>query len=304
MKVFKRLAAIILVCTVFIPNLVVNAEKSTGTVDVFDDAVIEEQAEELYRRINVFLLENKDVPAEDFDDVCKEYMKKDISPAKLLDEKEFAEKQKDSMILYRGINQEQFANDLKKGIIYFPPNIRNVRGMGVYTTTSLECAKSFSDKGNPDTIVKMLIPKTGVKVLENEYLEKLKEKIRINHGEEFGEFTDDKKYNYVFDTMAPYLEKQFSEVSKKFEGLDDIDEEQRIIKILEEMKKYPTFHELQVSRKKFFKTNNAAVFYNSGLLAKLLGFDVLHTTGYLRDFVDFQEEEYLVINPGILSILK
>ena len=110
------------------------------------DAAVAYKSECLYKKINDFLLEYKDVPPEKFDDICKEYMTKNTTTVKLLSEKDFEEKSKDSIVLYRGINENQFADNFKKGIIYMPSNAKNVRGMGIYTTTSLECAKRYSDK--------------------------------------------------------------------------------------------------------------------------------------------------------------
>ena len=178
--------------------------------------------------------------------------------------------------------------------------------MGIYTTTSFSCAKRYSDKNNSETIVKMLIPKSKVKILENEYLEKLKEIIRKMHPEEFGAFSKENKENYIFDSMSEYLNKQFSKVFKKIENekINNPDEQQRLFDELgEQLKKDPTCQELTANRKRYFKENKASVFYNSGLLTKFLGFDVLHSIDYLSDIVDYKEEEYLVINANVLSIL-
>ena len=61
---------------------------------------------------------------------------------------------------------------------------------------------------------------------------------------------------------------------------------------------------LIAERKKYYKSNKAYVWFNSGLLTKLMGFDILYTTGSLRDFFVGTEDEYLIVNPNILNVLK
>lgn len=306
LKILQKLTIIILAVCMFIPHLTVSAKLYANPTEFLEDSIINDNAEHLYKKINDFLLEYKDVLPEKFDDVCKEYIAKDITPVNLLNEKDFEEKSKDNIILYRGLNEKHFADNFKKGIIYLPSNTKNVRGMGIYTTTSFSCAKRYSDKNNSETIVKMLIPKSKVKILENEYLEKLKEIIRKTHPEEFGAFSKENKESYIFDSMSEYLNKQFSKVFKKIENekINNPDEQQRLFDELgEQLKKDPTCQELTDNRKRYFKENKASVFYNSGLLTKFLGFDVLHSIDYLSDTVDYKEEEYLVINANVLSIL-
>lgn len=303
MKIFRKLTMIILSVCMFVPYLAVNAEQNTNIIESRESFALKEDAEYLYKKINDFLLEYKDVSPEKFDDICKEYMTKNTTTVKLLSEKDFEEKSKDSIVLYRGITEKQFADNLKKGIIYMPSNIKNVRGMGIYATTSLECAKRYSDKTDPKTVVKMLMPKTGVKVLEDEYLEKLKEIIRRTHPENFGMFSANNKENCIFDSAAELLNEKFGEVFQKIEReqIEDPDEQYRLFnEVGEQLKKHP----IMINRKRYFKENKASVFYNSGLLCKLLGFDVLHSTDYLSDNTEIKEEEYLIVEPKVLSVLN
>ena len=303
MKILKKLAIMIFSFCVFIPHLAVNAEQNTNIIEFSESSELKEDAEYLYKKINDFLLEYKDVSPEKFDDICKEYMTKNTTTVKLLSEKDFERKSNDSIILYRGVSEKQFADSFKKGIIYFPPNTRNMRGMGIYTTTSLECAKRYSDKTDPKTVVKMLMPKTDVKVLENEYLEKLKEIIRRTHPKEFGMFSKSNKKNCIFDSATEFICEKFGEVFHKIrkEQIEDLNEKKRLFnEVGKQLRKHP----IVVNRKKYFKENKASVFYNSGLLCKLLGFDVLHSVDYLRSFVKMKEEEYLITNPKILSVLN
>ena len=305
MKIFKKLAVIAFAFAMFVPNFSASSKLNITTLKTLDETLMISQAEELYNKINDFLIQNKDVPTEEFDAFCCAFMVKNSHHMQPLNTEEFEEKSKNSVIVYRGVSKKQFADDLKSNIIYFSSNIRNVRGSGIYTTTSLDCAKHFSDINNSETVVKMLLPKTEVKILENEYLENLKAILRNTHEDEFGEFTPDKKLNNIFDSMAKYLDEQFREVTKKCEEIEDLNEQQKLIdKVFEKLELDPVYQELKATRKMFFKTNKAALFYNSGLLTKLLGFDALHTVDCLRDFVNFKEEEYLVVNPKILSVLN
>lgn len=294
---------IVLFACMFIPSLIVNAKPNSTIINFIENPALKKDAEYLYEKINSFLLENKDIPPEKFDDICKEYMAMNITGVKLLNEKDFEEKSKDSIVLYRGISEKQFADSLKKGIIYTPSNVNNVRGMGIYTTTSLKCAQRYSDKNNPETIVKMLIPKINIKILENKYLEKLKQIIRRTHPEEFGMYSKDNKRNYIFDSASEFLKEKFGEAFEKIrkEQIDDPDEQEHIFKeVGETIRKDP----IMVNRKRYFIENKAAIFYNSGLLAKLLGFDVLHSIDYLSDNIGIKEEEYLIIDPKVLNILS
>ena len=57
---------------VFIPHLAVNAEQNTNIIEFSESSELKEDAEYLYKKINDFLLEYKDVSPEEFDDICKE----------------------------------------------------------------------------------------------------------------------------------------------------------------------------------------------------------------------------------------
>ncbi len=105
--------------------------------------------------------------------------------------------------------------------------------------------------------------------------------------------------------MSKFINKRtkiFEEKIKK-EKIENFDEQLRILKELcEELEKDPVYQELKANRKRYFKSNKASIFYNSGLLTKLLGFDTLHSIDYLSDEVAYKEEEYLIVNPKIIYI--
>ena len=130
--------------------------------------------------------------------------------------------------------------------------------------------------------------------MEDEYLEKLKEIILRTYPEDFGMFSANNKKNCIFDSAAEFINEKFGEVFQKIEReqIENPDEQERLLnEVGEQLKKYPII----INLKRYFKENKASVFYNSGLLCKLLGFDVLHSTDYLSDNTEIKEEEYLIV---------
>ena len=69
-----------------------------------------------------------------------------------MNENDFEEKSKDNLILYRGMENSNISNDFFNGKVYLSMNTNNIRGTGIYTTTSKECAEYYSD-GSPFTNV-------------------------------------------------------------------------------------------------------------------------------------------------------
>ena len=72
---------------------------------------------------------------------------------------------------------------------------------------------------------------------------------------------------------------------------------QSILKI----KNDPATKKVLSKREKFFEDPESFCWYNDGFLTFLLGYDVLHTYEYLRDFNDSKEDEYLIVNPKALN---
>lgn len=67
---------------------------------------------------------------------------------------------------------------------------------------------------------------------------------------------------------------------------DYVKEEEKVLKEFgDKMKQNPVCQKLIAERKKYYKSNKAYVWFNSGLLTKLMGFDILYTNGSLRDFL-------------------
>ena len=297
MKLTKCFSMILCVLNIFI----------LSSFNCFADEI--EDAEKLYTTINQFLSINGSVAPEKFEDVCNKVIKGNVAQIKLLKQKEFSSIP-NRILLYRGVDERRYADEIREGRYFISQ--WNVRGSGVYTTTSLDCARSFSDEKDSKTLITMAISRDNVKILNNDYLEKLKKIIVEKYKSDFGEFSDNKQRDYIFDNLAGYVDAKFMETNRKIEellskGLSDDDyvkQEQALLKSFEEnIKKDPVFQELHKNRKKYYKSNKACVWFNSGLLAKLMGYDVLYTKGSLRDFFMGEEEEYLIVNPDILYIL-
>ena len=274
----------------------------------FDDA------EFLYSRINEFLIAHKNVSPEMFDDVCKEYMGGTIPKINLLNNKDFEKQSKGNIILYRGVENKAYADELKQGKVYL--SCWGVRGSGIYTTTSLDCAKSYAGKENfNNTIIEMFISKGNAKILNNDYLEKLKKIIIEKHETEFGEFESNYRNEHIFDSLSGYNSKIFAmvyqEVIAKLSEMnlsdkDYLKEEAKIFKKkMQQVKESAIYQKKFSETKKYYKSNKAYVWFNSGLLTKLLGYDVLYTKDLLsKECGSGDEEEYLIINANILSVLQ
>lgn len=267
-----------------------------------------DDAELLYTRMTEFLSKNNDVTPEKIDDVCKEFMGGKIPEENLLGEKDFEEKSIGNTILYRGVATKEYADEFKRGNIFL--SCFGVRGSGIYTTTSLDCAKSFADKQNfNDTVIKAFISKDNSKILDNDYLEKLRKIIIENHSEEFGEFENKYSNEYIFDSASEYINKAVEEAQQKLDEMnlseeDYVKEEEKVFKeVGNKLEKDPVFQKLRAEREKYYTSNKAYVWFNSGLLAKLMGFDILYTNGSLRNFFIGNEEEYLIVTPDILNVL-
>ena len=255
-------------------------------------------SEKLYVEIKNFLESNKNVSPKDFAKVCCKYMLEEVKTNSNVSKK------CKNIILYRGVKNLEYASNFKRGIFFM--SIWNVRGSGVYTTTNKDCAKFYSDEKNPKTLITMQIDLNNVKILENDYLEKLKQIIIANHKEEFGEFNSKTEEDFILDSLKDYVDEAFEETYKKIEklqGTKKLQYEEKLLKEkLNQLEADPVFQKLKSERKKFYVTNKSCVWFNNGLLTKLLGYDVLYCVDFLRDFVDVKEEEYLIVNTQILKI--
>ena len=304
MKFKKIFIVFFSILTVFIAN-----SFSCCFADKIDD-----DAEILYTKMKRFLSDYSDVNPEEFDDVCRQFMSGKIPETNLLGKQDFEEKSKNNIVLYRGVSNKEYADRFKQGEVFL--SRWNVRGSGIYTTTSLGCAKLYANKINPDdALIKLFILRGNTKILDNKYLEKLKEIIIKKHGEEFGEFEGKHDNEYIFDSMASYINRSFAEIyiNVMFELSEmNLSDEEYLNKEMElfnekidKLKSGLIYQKFLSKRKKYYTSNKAYVWFNSGLLTKLMGFDVLYTYGSLREnYSAGNEEEYLVVNPNVLNVLR
>lgn len=255
MKLFKKLNIIFFSLFVMSICFSKNIQCIGQKVSISRAPLIHYQAEKLYKMMNNFLAENKDVSPEKFDVICRNLISKNVPSKNLLNKTDFEKNSKLSMVLYRGLNKKEFAENLKAGNVYIGSNAKNLFGMGIYATDSLSIAKMYSDKKSSSTVIKMLMPTSDIKILENKYLEKLKKIICTKYSDEFGEFLKENKQTFIDKN----------------------------------------------STNKLFKNNKAALFYNSGLLTKLLGFDCLHVS---TSSLEYNTNEYLVVKTDSLYILN
>lgn len=281
----------------------------------------QKEADLLYTKVNEFLHDNENISPENFEDKCVKYIQNNSGKPKILNKETFDAKSKNKIILYRGINGEnakKYTEEFKHGKIYIGKNIHNVRGNGIYTTANYKCAQHFADSN--ETIVTMFL-NNKKNILENKYLEELKDIMVKKHSDEFSYIVDSIKMDllyspidylateYLFKEYIPDFDvnklyelnfKEIAELEEKLlppEALADIDV---LSKAAEKAKSDSRYAELK-QEKKYFKDKKAALYYNSGLLAKLLGYDVLHTDEYDEELkVDIQE--YLILDPEIISI--
>lgn len=254
MKLFKKLNTIFFSLFVMSICFSKNIQCTVKKVSISRAPLTQYQAEKLYKTMTNFLAENQDVSPENFDVICRNLILQNIPDKNLLNKTDFEKFSENSMVLYRGLNKKEFAENLKSGKVYIGSNAENLFGMGIYTTDSLSIAKMYSDKKSSSTIVKMLMPTSNIKILENKHLKKLKKIICTTHSDEFGDFLKEKKQTFINKN----------------------------------------------STNKLFKDNKAAMFYNSGLLTKLLGFDCLHVS---TSSLEYNTNQYLVVKTDNLYVL-
>ena len=281
------------------------------------------EAELLYDEIQKFLNENEDCLPEDFETVCIGYLKSNSSKPVLLNSEDFLKESQNKLILYRGIsgeNSRKYADQFLSGNIYIAKNVDNVRGNGIYTTSNYECATHFSSSSN-GVIVTMFLNNRN-DLLENSYLEELKEVMVKRHPGEFDYIIDSPKVEYIYnpinDLSTEYIFREYVpdfDVSK-LDGLtqkeiislteelipEEIFEDPSFYdKLIEKIKGDSRYIEYKKNPVKYFKDKKAALYYNSGLLAKLLGYNVLYTDEYDQE-LKVNIQEYLILDPGVITI--
>lgn len=245
-----------------------------------------ELANRLYAKMQIFLKKYKNCPIEKFDEECVNFLKNCSSSnsQKLLTKKEFKEKSKGKIVLYRGVSKKEYANDFKAGKLFFADNLRNEHGSGIYTTPEYEHAQMWIWSPNPE----------DYKVLEQyAHDEKLYEKMAyklVPHGEVLKMYLDDSAKILDNSYLREVKDLVFKLHSSHFKDAVTFRDE--------------TFTDEKRKNLNVFKTKEDLLFHNSGLLTKLLEYDVLYEkeTKAVIDENGTPGSEYLIINPEVLSV--
>ena len=245
-----------------------------------------EFANKLYAKMQVFLKKYKNCATEKFDDECLIFLKSISNPQKLLAKEEFEKNAKNKLILYRGVSRKEYADNFKSGKLFFATNLRNECGSGIYTTPEHRHAEIWIWSSNPD----------DYKVLEQyEHDNKLYEEMAyklVPHGEVLKMYLDstakilDNSYlREVKDLIFKSHPSHFKD-AVTFRDETFIDEKRKDLNV--------------------FKTKEDLLFHNSGLLTRLLGYDVLHEkeTKAVIDENGALGSEYLIVNPEVLNVLN
>lgn len=261
-----------------------------------DETQIEKDAEILYLKIQAFLFLTEDYSPADFDRACVDYILKSSRTFMTLDKEDFETQTKSDLRLYRGFPKKEFADNFKSGKNYIGGGLR---GKGIYTTTSLSCANHYTD-GTGEVI--MLSLNKDAKIMEMSYLTEVLLKMQDLHKDEFTFNESDLIYDSMQDWIEDQIKISLKDDYQKFLNGDLTEEE--IKSVLMGIKESEKFKTLSKTRKRYYKNKKAAMFYNFGLLAKLLGYDALHSTDFLGTFANEKEEEYLVLNAGVLKVCK
>lgn len=258
---------------------------------------IDQDAKILYCKVDKFLEDNKNCPPECFDKVCSDYILANSRALRLENKDMFSLRSTSGVVLYRGISEKRYAQEMKNGKVYIASGVKNVRGSGIYTTSSFGCASRYATS-NGEVITMLLSP--DARILENSDLEKIKQKLISMDPQRF---TFSHK-GLIYDSLEPWITEQFKLHFKEDYGKflsGEMCDWKLMDFALDQIKKHPDYPALVASRKRYYLNKAAAVLNNSGLLARFLDFDVLHSKDFLWDSL---EEEYLVLDPGVLTVFR
>ena len=196
-KLFNFIISLVLLCGFGAISITTQAYTSY--------AQMEKDADLLYAKMQEFLSENRDLSYEQFEEACRKRMLKDKQGPKILEKEDFKKEALNKLVLYRGFDTKEHADELKKGIIFIGSIINNQRGQGIYTSNMKALAKNFAnlsyydDYGNlvlcneNDNIVTMFFNKNA-KIMEFTYLKELIRIIKNKH-----HINLDRYYNYDHD---------------------------------------------------------------------------------------------------------
>ena len=262
---------------------------------------IDQYAKILYCKVDKFLEDNKNCPPECFDEVCSDYILAKSTGSLRLESKDmFGLRATSGVVLYRGVSEKRFAQEMKNGKVYIASGAKNVRGGGIYATLSFECASRYATP-NGEVLTMLLAP--NARILENSDLEKIKQKLISMDPQRFTFSHKDLIYNSLEPWIAEQFKLYFKEDYDKFLRGEMCDWK-LMDSALDQVKKHPDYPALVANRKRYYPNKAAAVLNNSGLLSRFLDFDVLHSKDFLWDSLEEKDEEYLVLDPGVLTVFR
>lgn len=242
-------------------------------------------AQKLYDIMKNFLVKYKDCPKEEFDKECIKFIKNFSNSPQKLTKKEFEKKSKNKLLLYRGVIKKEYADDFKTGKIFFGENLKNERGNGIYTAPERKHAEFWIWSQNPD----------DYKIIEQyaydyDLYEKMAYKL-VPHGEVLTMFLNNEAKILDNTNLREFKDLICKMNPNHLKNVTTFRDE--------------TFSDDNVLNSKVFKTKEDLLFHNSGLLTKLLGYDVLYEkkTKAIIDENGKLGSEYLIINPEILNVL-
>ena len=206
-----------------------------------------------------------------------------------MEKEDFLEQSKGKTVLYRGVSEKKYADEFRNGKVYIGKNVDNVRGNGIYTTSNKKLADDFTKDGS---VVEMFFTNDeNLKTIETPYLKEIRQIMCQSHPEEFLDISKSEKNDLIFDSAGDYINSFFNDyANKNNKSLEDFTEDD-YKSVGEIARQDPVFKQLKENRVKYFKTNIAAMFYNLGLLAKFLGYNVLYTDAYDFDFKEDDDED-------------
>ena len=271
---------------------------SAFTVSSFSGTFANEvdDAELLYTKIIEFLDKHIDDKPEGFDKVCSDYVKDNSGPIRVMEKDKFDCETSSEIKLYRGVTKKEYADDLKNGHIYISGNdlTINVSGSGIYTTDNRERTEAYV--GDTGEVINLSL-KQSARVIDRTYLEKIKNIMCQKHPDEFKQSQEIDQYNLTAEGKwnHDYLKSYFKEDYDKLDSLPKSRIDEAFKKMREELSKQSFYG------KNYYLDKKDAIFYNSGLLARLLGYDVLYTDMSLENY---ENHEYLIVNAGVLAVCK
>ena len=245
----------------------------------------------LYQKMQDFLKMHENYSFKNFEEAFQNFFSTSTGLPKTISNDEFEKQSRNKVLLFRGVRSQKFADNFKSGKIFFATNLENERGSGIYTTSNLLHAQFWTFPTDTDWVS----ADYGDIDLENlswaDAINLVYERNLFSHGEVVKMFLNDNakilENTYLLE-LKDIIYKMYHEKFKNIAAFIDVTWPSQAVKDLE-----------------VYRTKEELLFHNSGLLTKLLGYDVLYEKEYkLEISVDKNEDrrEFLIVNPGVLVI--